>query len=140
MSKVAPARPENGSRMIWIQLLAGPVIWAVHFLIVYMLTEAICRAGVPGPEVRLAGVPLVNAIVVVITVVAVVAIVLFALKSYRAWRSFDRDRRVKEEIQEDAQWSEEPGEFLYFSGLLLSVLFAAVTLMVGIPALFLQPC
>lgn len=124
--------------MIWVQLLAGPVIWSVHFLISYMLVEAICR--VAGPDFRLLGFPGLNLIVVVLTVLAVAVIVFFIFKSYRSWRDIDRNRRLKEELQEDSRWSEGPEEFLYFSGLLLSGLFAASTLMVGIPALFLQSC
>jgi heme/copper-type cytochrome/quinol oxidase subunit 2 len=138
MSKTVPARSENGSRMIWIQLLAGPVIWSVHFILVYMLTEAICR--VAGQGFRLAGIHGLTLIVIVLTVLALVATVLFAVRSYRSWRGLSRNHRLKDELQESSNWFVGPEEFMYFSGFLLSVLFAVTILMVGIPALFLQPC
>ena len=138
MSNVAPARSENGSRMIWVQLLAGPVIWSVHFILSYMVVEAICR--VTGPDFRLGGIHGVTLIVIVLTVLALIATVLFALRSYRSWRGFSRNRRLKDELREKSSWFVGPEEFMYFSGFLLSVLFSATILMVGIPALFLQPC
>lgn len=140
MSNVAPARSGNSSRMIWVQLLAGPVIWSVHFILSYMLTEAICRTGDPGLEIQLAGIPGLNLIVIVLTLLAVAAIVFFGTKAYRSWKLIDPDHRPMDELQEQTRWSEGANEFLYFSGFMLSALFGVATLMVGIPALFLQPC
>ena len=44
MSHVVPSRQEPDSRMLWIQLLAGPVLWSVHFLI----KLSSCGSGMPG--------------------------------------------------------------------------------------------
>ncbi|MEX2423751.1 MAG: hypothetical protein WD990_07215, partial [Acidimicrobiia bacterium] len=62
----------------WVVLfLAGPVIWYLHFWIVYLAAEAACAAGGPGREV--VGVPLLSAFVVVATALAVAMICWLAL-------------------------------------------------------------
>jgi hypothetical protein len=47
---------DRRSRVIWVALLAGSVIWFVHLTLVYMVTEAGCTGGGPGSAaVRSAG-------------------------------------------------------------------------------------
>jgi hypothetical protein len=137
MSDVVPPRQEISSRFLWIQLLAGPILWSIHFLLSYLLVEAGCQAGWNFSILGLNGL---SFIVIVLTLLAVAGTVLFALRSYRGWRDRHEDRSLRQEFRETAAWFEGPVDFMYFSGLLLSVLFAATTLMVGLPALFLHPC
>lgn len=136
MSDAAP-RQETKSSMLWVQLLAGPVLWSVHFLLSYMLVETYCQAGW---NFRLLGLHGLSFLVIVFTVLAVLATALFALKSYRGWRSFHTDRSLRDQFRESAPWFEGPVDFFYFSGFLLSILFGVVILFVGLPAVFLQPC
>jgi hypothetical protein len=65
---------------------------------------------------------------------------MFALRSYRGWRNIHTDRNLGRQFRESGAWFEGPADFLYLSGFLLSVLFAVTIVMVGLPALFLQPC
>lgn len=37
MPELVSPRHETNSRFLWIQLLAGPVLWSVHFLLSYLL-------------------------------------------------------------------------------------------------------
>jgi hypothetical protein len=136
MSEVVPGQEIN-SRQLWIQLLAGPVLWSVHFLVSYLIVEAACQAGWNFTLLGMSGL---SFLVIVLTVLAVLGTVLFAFKSYRGWRNFHGDRRLQDQFREGGGWFEGPVDFMYFSGLLLSILFAIVILMVGLPALFLQPC
>ena len=136
MSEVAP-REEINSRQLWIQLLAGPVLWSVHFLVSYLLVEAACQAGWSFTLLGMSGL---SFWVIVLTALAVLGTILFALKSYRGWRDIHSDRRFRDQFRESTGWFEGPVDFMYFSGFLLSVLFAIVILLVGLPALFLQPC
>jgi hypothetical protein len=122
---------------LWIQLLAGPVLWSVHFILCYLFIEAACQAGWNFPILGMSGLSL---IVIVLTVLAVLGTILFARRSYRGWRTIHRERRLRDQVREGSGWFEGPVDFMYFSGFLLSVLFAIIILMVGLPALFLQPC
>jgi hypothetical protein len=137
MSDAVRTGQETNSRGVWIQLLAGPVLWSVHFLLSYLVVEAACQAGWNPGILGMNGLSL---IVVGFTVLAVIGTLLFALQSYRGWRAKHTDRNLRDQFRESRGWFEGPIDFMYFCGLLLSVLFAIVILMVGLPALFLQPC
>jgi hypothetical protein len=137
MSKVVSPGQEANTGMLWVQLLAGPVLWSVYFLLSYLLVEAFCQMGWNFRILEMNGL---SVILTALTVLAVVSASLFALKSYRAWKSLNKDHKLMDEIREASRWSEGPLEFVYFSGFLLSVLFTAVILVTGIPVLFLSPC
>jgi hypothetical protein len=137
MSQAAPPRQETNSRMLWIQLLAGPVLWSVHFLLSYLIVEAACQAGW---NFNILGINGLSCIIIILTILALLGTLLFSLRSYRGWRDLHVDRTLMDEFQESSSWFEGPVDFMYISGLLLSALFAATILMVGLPALFLQPC
>lgn len=137
MSEVAAPGQETNPRTLWVQLLAGPILWSVHFLVSYLIVEAACQIGWRFSILGMSGL---SFIVIVLTVLAVLGAVLFAVRSYRGWRGIHGDRRLRDQFREGSKWFEGPVDFMYFSGLLLSVLFAIVILMVGLPALVLQPC
>jgi len=137
MSRISPSGQEFNSRMIWIQLLAGPVLWAGHFILSYLLVEAFCQMGWSFSVLGVDGLSL---ILIVFTLLVAIGTGLFGLQSYRGWKALNRDHSLKEEIQGPRNWAERSDEFLFFSGLLLSAFFAATVLLVGVPALFLQAC
>ena len=136
MSEVVSSGQDTNARALWVQLLAGPILWSVHFLVSYMLVEAACQAGWNFTMLGMNGL---SFLVIVLTALAVLGTALFAVKSYRGWRTIHAGR-LRDQVREGSGWFEGPVDFMYFSGLLLSVLFAIVILMVGLPALFLQPC
>ena len=137
MPELVPSQQQTDSRILWIQLLAGPVLWSVHFLASYLLVEAACQAGW---NVNILGLNGLSFLVIVLTVLAVIAALLFAQRSYSGWKERHRDGNLRQAFRERESWFEGTEDFMYFSGLLLSVLFAAAILMVGAPAIFLQPC
>lgn len=137
MSNVAPSHRQTSSRMLWIQWLAGPVIWSVHFLLNYLLVETACQAGW---NFGLPGMNGLSFLVIVITLLALIITGLFARTSYRGWKAFRREHSLRDKLREPAPWFEGPEDFMYLSGLLLNGLFAATMLLVGLPAIFLQPC
>ena len=108
------------------QLLAGPVILIVHFVVVYLVAEAGCTGDGPGLDVFDPPVPAVATVVA--TVVAVLASSATALWSYRTWR---RPRGGRDLVDR------EP---LAFTGFLLSLLALVTILAVGVPALLLEAC
>ena len=123
--------------MLWVQLLAGPLLWSIHFLIGYLMIEASCRAGW---NFQILGMNGLSFMVIALTVLAVLGAILFGVTSYRGWRSANTGRSLRGQLRDTSRWSDDPAEFVYFSGFLLSVLFAVTIVMVGLPALFLQPC
>jgi len=137
MSELGPSVQKSNSFMLWIQLLAGPVLWSTHFLTSYLLVEAFCQMGW---NFSILGIHGLSFLVIAFTVLAVLGTVLFSLRSYRNWKTMHADRSLRDQFQENSSWFSGPVDFMYFSGFLLSALFAVTILMVGIPALFLRPC
>jgi hypothetical protein len=137
MSEGVPARQETSVWMMLTQLLAGPILWSAHFMLSYLLVEGACQAGW---NFNIFGFNGISFIVIVLTILALIGAGWFAFKSFRGWRRIHTGRGLKEQFRENGAWFEGPSDFLYFSGFLLSVLFAGTILMVGLPALFLSPC
>jgi amino acid transporter len=126
------------SAVLWALFLAGPVIWIFHFMVVYLIAEAVCQAGGTGREVW--GLPLVSFVTVVATAVAVAAILAVTVLAYRRWRA--QERRAREDPAEGAREHRDPrrDRTLMLSGVLLGLLFALSVIYVGLPALWLRPC
>ena len=137
MSELGPSEQKSNSFMLWIQLLAGPLLWSAHFLLSYMLVETFCQMGW---NFNILGIHGLSFLVILFTILAVLGTVLFSLRSYRYWKTMHADHSLRDQFQQNALWFKGPVDFMYFSGFLLSVLFAITILMVGVPALFLRPC
>lgn len=119
--------------------LAGPIIWSVHFLLVYTVTEAGCTGG--GPGLRLFNPPVPTIVTLAATVVAALGCLGCAWWGYRRWRAGRGGATADETAERSAESeSRESGGFLTFGGFLLSLLFFVSVLMVGLPAVFLSPC
>lgn len=114
-------------------LLAGPVIWTLHFMLVYLVLEAGCTGD--GPGFNLFDPPVPTIVTLVATGLATVACLVTARWAYRRWRTDERDGSDAEAgvlSTRDAP--------LAFVGFLLSLLGAVVVLFVGLPALVLPAC
>jgi hypothetical protein len=111
-------------------VLAGPIIWAVHFVIVYMITEFGCRVNFNN---WLFITPAnINLIILIVTVVSLVAVGFGGLLAYRQWKT-----------QEDHSGSEssvKTHDFLVTAGMLLSALFLLAIVMTAAPTPFLSTC
>jgi hypothetical protein len=121
---------DRQSRDIWIVLLAGPVIWLAHFLVVYLAAEAGCTGD--GPGLELFDPPVPTVLTLVATAVGCIACLGFAGWGYRRWAGARRS---------GAGEGDEGGRGpLAFVGLLLSLFSFLSILFVGLPAAFLAPC
>jgi hypothetical protein len=106
-------------------LLAGPLIWSGHFVLVYLVTEAVC--GMDGWQFRWFEVPGVSVLVTALTVLALLATAWYAYLGWHEWRA-------------GGEGDETVGGFVGLGGLLLSLLFLVGVGFVGLPALLLPPC
>jgi hypothetical protein len=101
---------DRRARWPLFMFVSGPVIWSIHFLLVYLVTEAGCSGD--GPGLRLFDPPVPKAVTLAATAAAV------------AGDLTDHDRE----------------DTLAFTGFLLSLLSVVAILFVGLPALVLPSC
>lgn len=113
--------------------VAGPVIWSVHFMVVYLAVEAGCTGDGPGLDAFDPPVPTV--VTHVATVVGALACLGVAALAYRRWRVSRRPA-----VGEPAMEASDRGGFLAFGALLLALLGFVSVLFVGLPALVLPAC
>jgi hypothetical protein len=106
-----------------VVFLAGPVLWSVHFMVVYLAVEAGCTGD--GPGLDLFDPPVPTVLTLAATVVAALACLGTAAWAHRRWRG---------------QPDEDHGGSLAFAGFLLSLLGLVSILLVGLPALVLPAC
>jgi hypothetical protein len=45
MTQATAERKQPDQRSLWFGMLTGPIVYSLHFVTVYLLVEAACRAG-----------------------------------------------------------------------------------------------
>ena len=113
---------DRSTILLWVLLLAGPVLWFSHFMVVYLVAEAVCAAAENG-EPWFPGEGVLTAVIVVTTVVFAVACAAAGLAAWRRARGDDTDLAV-----------------FSWAGALLAAGSLIAVLAVGLPALALGPC
>jgi hypothetical protein len=131
-SPVHPAT-SNRARSTIALLLAGPVIWSGHFMVVYLAVEAGCTGDGPGLDAFDPPAPTV--VTVVATLVGAAASLLAALLSRRRWHT-DRAAGRGETALRPSQGLAT----LAAMGYLLGLLGVVTILFVGAAVLFLPAC
>jgi hypothetical protein len=107
--------------------VAGLLVWAAHFGVVYGANAVACERGLTGRT--LLGQPLVPALVLGATAVALAALALVWL---RAWRRLEHGLAGQE--------GEDEPRFLLWLTAAVSLLSALAVLWQGLPVLFVRPC
>lgn len=126
-------------RVIWAVFLSGPVIWIVHFMLVYLVVEAGCTGE--GPGLDLFDPPVSHVVTLLLTAVAAVGCLASASWAYRRWSERESESRADAGGDDPAAADErEVTTSLPFAGLLLSSLSFVAILLVGLPALVLGGC
>lgn len=113
--------------------VAAPVIWSLHFMVVYVVAEAGCTGD--GPGLSAFDPPVPTVVTHVSTALAALACVAVAVACVRRWRA-DRDERPDGPGREPL----DRGGALPFIGFLLALLGVVEVLFVGLPALVLPAC
>jgi hypothetical protein len=120
-------------------LLAGPVIWSVHFMLVYLVAEAGCTGD--GPGLRLFDPPVPKVVTLAATAVAALASLACAAWAYRRWRAGGREPAAGDAGERTGDGPDrDNGRALPFAGFLLALLAFVMVLFVGLPALVLPSC
>jgi hypothetical protein len=119
--------------------VSGPVIWSVHFLLVYLVTEAGCSGD--GPGLRLFDPPVPKAVTLAATAAAAAATLGCAAWWYRRWQAGEHEPVADgaADLAGDLDDNDRGGT-LAFTGFLLSLLSVVAVLFVGLPALVLPSC
>ena len=119
-------------------LIAGPLVWSVHFLTLYILTAIACAHGFFHEEILgLRVVPLVGGAV---TVIAVALILDGGVLAYRRWRGMPSDGEPAPLPPHDSNNVARRRRFMAYAGLLLSGLALIATVWETLPILFFATC
>jgi hypothetical protein len=111
-----------------LYLMAGPLLWGVHLLVVYGMQSALCAY-------RLTGIAQLDPLLVRALVVAVTVLVALAL-GFAAWRPRTTARLLRAAVFLDG----ENGPFMTAVMRLLVLLSLAGVLWAGAGALLLEAC
>lgn len=112
----------------WALFVGGPVIWFLHFMVVYLGAEAGCTGD--GPGLELFDPPITTAVTIVATVVTTLACVPLLIGNLRRWREGgdgEDDRR-------------ETHRSMAAAGLSLTALSALTIVAVGVSAVVFPGC
>jgi hypothetical protein len=119
----------NSSLTLGYSILAGPVLWFVHFVLVYAVAEFGCRANFNNLLVVTPGT--IQILILVISAIILVLVGAAALFAYRAWQAARHNGISTESSHYD---------FLAMMGVLLSALFLFIIVFTTLPTFFLSVC
>jgi hypothetical protein len=146
-NEAGPFQDRSYIRLLWLSLLAGPVVWAAYFFSGYLLNEVACTAGLLRSTIL--GLPLLPVLTVVYTLLALGLVIYAGLWAYRQWQPPAHRQQLGSEPGGSKKDGSAAGEeievwdrtrFMTFAGMLLSLLFGITILLTGIPSLVLRPC
>jgi hypothetical protein len=129
MPEAVIEQDRQAGRSFWFGLLAGPIVYSLHFVAVYLLVEAACRTdllrftwlGLDGIALWVLALTLIAALVTGYSTVT-------ALRNWRRSRPADRRR------------NEENAPLMAQAGIWLGGYFTVAILLTGLPAIFLTIC
>jgi hypothetical protein len=126
---------DRRARWALFMFVSGPVIWSIHFMLVYLVTEAGCSGD--GPGLQLFDPPVPKAVTLAATAAAAAAALGCATWWYRRWQTSEHEPVTDEAAD---LTDHDRGGTLAFTGFLLSQLSVVTILFVGLPALVLPSC
>ena len=119
-------------------LIAGPLVWTVHFLTLYILTAIACAHGFFHQEIL--GVRVVPLVGGAVTLLAVALILDGGVLAYRRWRGMPSDGHPAPLPPHDGNDVASRRRFMAYAGLLLSGLALIATVWETLPILFFGTC
>ena len=119
-------------------LIAGPLVWAAHFLSLYVFTAIACAQGFFEDE--LFGLGVVPVVGGAITLAAVLLILDALVLSWRRWRGRPFDGEAPPLPPHDSNDVPSRRRFMAYAGLLLSGIALIATIWETLPILFFASC
>lgn len=119
---------------LW-SLILGPIVWALHFLAVYVGAAVLCAKGW---NVDVAGFGAVRVAIGAATFIAVTAILWAGSVAWRRWR--EDDVATGFFVPHDRDTVESRRRFTAFSAVLLAGLSLTAVLYQAMPAIFIATC
>lgn len=114
---------------LWFVFLSGPIVWAIHFTLVYIFAEFGCATRFS--TMMFAGQ---NGIVIAVIITTVIALALTVIATIMAYQ-----RRDPENL-EDNILSLEFQHFMAESGWIMNAIFSVVIIVTAIHALWVSSC
>jgi hypothetical protein len=146
-----PVSRDRRALLTAVTLLAGPVLWSVHFLVVYLVAEAGCTGD--GPGLDLFDPPVPKVVTLAATAVAAAGALACTAWAYRRWQANRAEAAAREAADRSGEGAGEGAEprradiddrdrggALLLAGAMLSLLAFVMVLFVGLPALVLPSC
>lgn len=119
-------------------VIAGPLVWTVHFLSLYIFTAIACAHGFFHEQIL--GVRMVPLFGGAVTVVAAVLILDALVLSYRRWRGMPWDGQPGPLPPHDGNDVASRRRFMAYAGFLLSGLALIATIWEALPLVFFATC
>lgn len=123
---------------LW-SLIVSPIVWAAHFLFVYIFAAIRC-AKAPGDGAILLGLDAVRLGVFVATLVALAAVGWAGVVAWTRWRDQASRDQVRVFAPHDSDTVESRRRFMAFSAVLLSGLSFVAVIFQALPAVFIGTC
>ena len=116
-------------------VIAGPLIWSVHFLSIYVFTAIACAHGFFHDEILgIRTVPLVG------SAFSLIALALIADALYVSWRRWRGDGEQESPPPQGGNDPASRRRFMAYSGLLLSGIALIATVWQTLPVYFFASC
>jgi hypothetical protein len=122
MSEMTKAvRRQSENLVLWAGVMAGPLAWALHQQVSYMLVPTACAKGTEG----------------FLHLITLGALLIAAAGPLIAWRSW---KRLPEGSTDEGDTKDTRRRFMALWGLILSLAFILVIVAGEIPSWFLGAC
>ncbi len=120
------------SGRLWAGMILGPVIWALHLVVIYAVQSVSCHLGLLQGSIL--GMSALRFVLLAITAAALAGVLAGGWLSYRNYRRLEGGRERGRGLDQD-----RPG-FMALAGTLLSGLFLLSLIYTVLAVFTLQPC
>ena len=115
-------------RRLWLIFVSGPIIWTVHFLAIWVLTEFGCASTLS--TFNIAGLDGVTFAVIVATGIALVLLLWATVTALQMRGEYRTDDNATYDLK----------HFLAGAGWVMNILFLAVTIVTAFPVIWFSSC